>query len=341
MTLTIRPATAADVDAMAKLLLADAENRCVAHPGLWRMDAAAQDRTRNAIIAALEDNAPGIRQRWLVAYEGPVLAGVTHAALLPVPPIYSGDFGPPGFVMEDCAVTPDASDVTRQAMLRAAEDDLIETGASIILASSVVGGDWETCCQAGGYAPLTLYLSKTGLTTASKNGVDPATARDIPGIVTSSALNRAILEALDPFWKVHPEADQRFGAWMTRSLTLEDRDMFISRSGGSVSGYAISQPATRMHFPVPHDISGVGVIDDFFHSSMENPQQLAGDIKAASALLSAAEAARARRGDHSVFVVCPAAWQSKIDLLEQAGYRTAQIWYMKTVDRWLGNSDAT
>ena len=193
------------------------------------------------------------------------------------------------------------------------------------------GGDWEGDYLRQGFQPLTLYFAKTGLSEARNfTDVRQAIEEDVPNIVTSSAVNRQILKELHPFfWKPHDEADDRFGSWMKRSLTLSDRDMFVSDSGGKVRGYAISHPATPLHFPSPHDISAVGVIDDYFHEELEKSQGLdAGGITAA-ALLAAAEAARKIRGDASVMVVCPAAWQSKIALLEQSGYRKAITWFIK------------
>ncbi|UWR25679.1 hypothetical protein K3757_14615 [Sulfitobacter sp. S223] len=66
-------------------------------------------------------------------------------------------------------------------------------------------------------------------------------------------------------------------------------------------------------------------------NALENPLELASDDIRAAALFGAAEAARKARGDHSVLVVCPAAWTSKITLLEQAGYKNAITWFIKMV----------
>lgn len=61
---------------------------------------------------------------------------------------------------------------------------------------------------------------------------------------------------------------------MKRSLTLTDRDMFVSDEEDGIRGYAISHPAMSLHFPAQHDIPGIGVIDDFFHRATEEPQKL-------------------------------------------------------------------
>lgn len=328
MSLTIRPAEPADLAPLVDLILADAETRCRANPGLWRMDPAARDKTNATIRAAMQAEKPPFRQQWLVALAGDRVVGLTHSILLPVPPIYAGESGPPGLIMEDCALAPDAPSGTREALLHAAEADLIAAGARILLASGIPGGDWDAAYQAHDYAPLTLYLARTGLSRApAAAAIRPATPDDVPSIVTASAHHRRILNALHPrFWKPHADADARFGAWMQRSLTLQDRDLFVTEGA---RGYAISQPATPLHFPTPHDISGVGVIDDFFHPATADAEALGPAAPEAAALFQAAESARARRGDHSVLVVCPAAWHSKITLLETLGYRTAITWHIK------------
>ncbi|MHC0055783.1 GNAT family N-acetyltransferase [Actibacterium sp. D379-3] len=333
MTLTIRPAELADLDQVANLLVADAEDRHAADPGLWKLDRAARDKTFSTIKTAMEaENAP-FQQQWLVAEAGGRLVGVTHSILLPVPPIYAGEFGPPGLIMEDCFIAPDAPARTRHDLLKAAEADLIGAGAVILLASSVDGGAWEAEYSEQGYDPLTMYFAKIGLTRQTTFAhVRQATVDDVPGIVTASAIHRRVLDELHHlFWKPHDDADTRFEAWMKRSLTLEDRDMFVSDEDGAIRGYAISQPATPLHFPTPHDISGVGVIDDFFHDALEATQTLDTPGPKAEALFAAAEAARSRRGDHSVLVVCPASWRSKINMLEHLGYHNAITWHIKMV----------
>lgn len=279
----------------------------------------------------MEADKPAFRQQWLIADTGRDIVGVTHSILLPIPPIYAGEFGPPGLIMEDCFIKPDAPPETRVALLRATEVDLVNAGARILLASSMEGGDWESEYLRRGFEPLTLYFTKTGLCEARDfTDVRQAIKEDVPNIVTSSAVNRLILKGLHPsFWKPHDDADGRFGSWMERSLTLSDRDMFVSDSGGRLRGYAISHPATPLHFPSPHDISAVGVIDDYFHEDLEQSQRLDASSTTAAELLAAAEAARRNRGDASVMVVCPAAWQSKIALLEQSGYRKAITWFIK------------
>lgn len=331
MTLTIRPANVSDLDQLVELLLADAQDRRTTRPGLWKLDSDAHHRTYSAIKTAMEAEKPPFRQQWLIAERQGEPVGVTHSILLPIPPIYAGEFGSPGLIMEGCFVAKRAPAETRHKLLKAAEADLMEAGAVILLASSVENGPWESEYAKHGYEPLTMYFAKTNLTKAKTfANVRLANADDVPAIVASSAIHRRILDDIKKrFWKPHEDADHRFGAWMMRSLTLDDRDMFVSEQDEKVRGYAISQPATALHFPAPHDISDIGVIDDFYHDAFEDPQELGMSGPEASALCAAAEAARERRGDHAVLVVCPAAWQSKIALLERQGYSNAITWHFK------------
>lgn len=331
---TIRPAGLSDLGAIADLLLTDAQGRSAQDNILWKLYADPQQKILAAVTSAIEAVNPPFRQQWLVAEARQRIVGVTHSILLPVPPIYAGELGPPGLIMEDCYIAADAPPETRRMIFEAAEADLIAAGARILLASSVSGGDWESEYARQGFAPLTMYFAKSGLSSASTFAdVRQALNEDIPAIVASSAIHRHVLQDLHPlFWKPHVDADSRFGAWMTRSLTLPDRDMFISETAGQLRGYAISQPATPLHFPPAHDIASIGVVDDFFHDAIEDAQSLRDDHAKAVALLEAAEAARSRRENTSVLVVCPAAWTSKIALLKSAGYENAITWFIKIRD---------
>lgn len=107
--------------------------------------------------------------------------------------------------------------------------------------------------------------------------------------------------------------------------------MLVALRGEDVRGYAISQPATPLHFPMPHDISGVGVIDDFYHNATRDPAMLGENVEQAKAVFEAAEAASAARGNLSMLVVCPARWASKIDLLKQLRYQNTLTWHIKVV----------
>ena len=330
MSVSIRPVETSDLNIVVDLLMLDAEQRYAKDQTLWKLEANAREKVASTIKTAMANENPPFRQRWLVAETCGDIVGITHTILLPVPPIYAGELGAPGLIMEDCFVSEGAPADTSKFLLAAAEADLVEAGAKNLLASSTVGGAWEAEYAAQNYAPLTLYLAKVGLNPAPKSeGVRNATEDDVPAIVASSSDNRQILFDLDEFWKPHPEADVRFGSWMARSLTLTDRDMFVSEAEGDFEGYVISQPATPLHFPTPHDVGEIGVIDDYYHTDFENPTVLAHRGRAASDLLQAAEAALDARGNTAALIVCPAAWASKISVLKDNGYDTAIVWFIK------------
>ncbi|WP_223423782.1 GNAT family N-acetyltransferase [Tateyamaria pelophila] len=333
MTVSIRPANPCDLEHLAELFLEDAKVRHAQDPVLWALERGPRKKIVSTLKAAMEADAPVMRQIWLIAEADGVVVGVAHSILLPVPPIYAGVFGPPGLIMEDCYVAPGAPPDTYVLLLNAAEADLIAAGARILLGSSVEGGAWAAHYLGHGYEPLTCYFAKSGLAqTVMPDSVRNAEPEDVAGIVASSAVNRQILWDLHRvFWEPHHEADKRFASWMQRSLTLTDRDMFVSGMDGEVQGYAISQPATPLHFPTPHDISAVGVIDDFYHDALEAVDQLGATAGQAVALFEAAETARAQRDNAALLVVCPAAWTSKIELLTAAGYSNAVTWFYKYV----------
>lgn len=330
MTRTIRLATPDDIPTLVELLMLDAKARHAADPILWKIADDAPAQIAQALTFALTAEQQPFQQFWQVAEERETVTGVIHSMLLPVPPIYAGPFGAPGLILPDSFVATDARAGTVEALLSAAEDALDEAGARIKLASWVVGEDWRAAFEANGYEPLTLYLSRSDLGDHGQvSDVRQATEDDVPGIVARSAKNRRVLFEIDPFWEIHPEADQRFSAWMTRSLTLRDRDMMVLGECDGLEGYVIAQPASRLHFPLAHDISGTGVIDDYYHRELANPAELNQGVKGSTDLLRAAEAAFANRGIGAAFVVCPAGWASKIKLLDSAGYETAMVWSIK------------
>ncbi len=329
MAIQIRAAEAAEIETVASGLVQAARHRATVDPVFWALVADPVAAQRTALSAALSGPASPIRQRWILAFDDDALCGVAHTILLPVPPIYAGEFGPPGLLMEDCYVDAHAPDGTAAALLAAAEADLTDAGAQILLASGDPDGAWGAVCAAAGYDPLTLYLARSDLSDEPAPGIAPAQDSDIAEIVRLSADNRQVLFDLDAFWKPHPEADARFRAWMTKSLSLTDRDMRVARNGAGLDGYVVAQPATPLHFPPPHDISAIGVIDDFFHTDIADPKALARDGAGTRMLFAAAESALAGRERNTAMVVCPAAWQSKITWLQGMGYRTAITWSKK------------
>ena len=330
MSHVVRPAAPRDIPRLIDLLLLDAEERHNVDPILWRMVDDAPGQIEKALTFALTSAQQPFRQIWLVSEHLGTITGVIHSMLLPVPPIYAGKQGDPGLILPDSAVAPGAPDGTVDALVAAAETALTDAGARILLSTYVTGKHWQNAFQDHGYDPLTLYLSRSDPGDAGQPAtVRWATEADVSGIVARAAENKRILSEIDRFWERHPDADTRFTAWMNRSLTLRDRDMLVMGPSDDLTGYVIAQPASRLHFPPAHDISGTGVIDDYYHPDLADPSALAEGGEGATVLLRAAEAAFADRGVGAVFAVCPVKWRSKVETLEAAGYETAMVWSIK------------
>ena len=315
---------------MRELLQVDAGQRQALDQNIWALADDAGARIETALNTALRDADQPVRQKWLVAELAEQIVGLTHSVLVPAPPIYAGNLGSPGLLMEDCCCADDAPCGVIDALIAAAEQDLRDAGARILLAQSIARGPWRERYDKAKYRALTLYLSKHGFEDAEAEcGVRPAVEGDVAGIVAQSARHRDTLEELDPFWTRHSKANLRFDRWMRRSLTFTDRDMLVSVKTGGVEGYVIAQPASALHFPPAHATDAVGVIDDYFHLDFSEPLVLDNEGAGARALLLEAEAAFQRRGVQTAMVVCPAAWESKMSLLEIAGYATVTEWLIK------------
>ncbi|WP_158964444.1 hypothetical protein [Chachezhania sediminis] len=330
MSCTVRTATTGDIPRLVDLLLLDARERHAVDPVLWKVASDAPAQIEKALTFALTSEQQPFRQIWQVSEHDGEITGVIHAMRLPVPPIYAGRQGDPGLILPDSAVEPGAPLGTVDALVAAAERALTGDGARILLSTCVTGDPWREVFRDRGYDPLTLYLSRTDLGDAGRpSTIRSATEADVPGIVARAAENKKILFEIDPFWERHPDADDRFAGWMNRSLTLRDRDMMVLGAPENLNGYVIAQPASRLHFPPAHDITGTGVIDDYYHRDLADPMALADGGRGATALLRGAETAFADRGMGTAFVVCPAGWRSKIEMLEAAGYETAMVWSIK------------
>lgn len=330
MPYAIRDAGPGDIPQLVDLLLLDAEERYAINPVLWKMAKDARAQIEKALTFALTSEQQPFRQFWQVSEYDGTITGVVHSMLLPVPPIYAGRLGDPGLILADSTVAPGAPEDTTDALVAAAELGLMNAGAKVLLSAYVTDAAWQRVFRVHGYDPLTLYLSRTDLVDAKR----PATVRlateiDIPGIVTRASENKRILAEIDPFWEQHPDADTRFGAWMTRSLQLRDREMLVMGVPPNLTGYVIAQPASRLHFPPAHDIEGIGVIDDYYHLDLRSPDNLLQNGEGATTLLRAAEASFANRGLEAAFVICPAKWGSKAEMLMAAGYETAMLWSIK------------
>lgn len=330
MTLTTRQATLDDLPQIVSLLMQDAGLRHRRDPRLWPLAQEPEREIENALRFALTAEEQPFRQHWQVAMSKGDLVGVIHSMHLPVPPIYAGKWGDPGLIMPDKYVAPGAPTETAGALVDAAEAALRHAGAELLLAAVTDGDGWVWPLQHRNYEPLTLYFAPVGLHDGEMaEAVDTATEADIEGIVALSAENRATLESLEPFWTRHPDADARFGSWMAKSLTMPDRNMLVSGRPDQLDGYAIAQPASRLHFPPAHDIASIGALDDFYHRDFADPARLKDEGQAAMSLLQSTEAAFTARGVRSWLVVCPAAWASKIAAIRSWHYREAMVWMVK------------
>jgi hypothetical protein len=116
---------------------------------------------------------------------------------------------------------------------------------------------------------------------------------------------------------------------MRRSLTLNDRDMLVAAGSGGIHGYIIAQPCSPLLVPSAHEVTAIGAIDDFYDGDFTNVSVVSNEGATGENLLAAAESTFARRGVDSALVVCPAAWSSKVSLLERRGYRTAKLWMLR------------
>jgi hypothetical protein len=327
----IRPATPHDQPAIVALLGRDAQERGSLDPLLWRIAADAPTRIEKAAATVRTGSQASARELWLVAEHAARIVGVAHAMLVPVPPIYDSSAGSPGLLLDDCFVSAEVPSGTPEALLVATEAALRTAGASRLVASCPAAGPLRPLYERAGYAPVTLYMVKHHFghhTLASV--VRPARAEDVPGLVKRSAEHRKTLAKIaSRFWHIHPEADSRFGAWMHRSLTLKDRDMFVATEAGVVHGYVIAQPMSPLLVPAGHEVAAIGVVDDFYDEDFANISTLSSSPLSSEALLTAAESAFARRAVDSALVVCPAAWSSKVSALERRGYRTAKLWMLR------------
>jgi hypothetical protein len=326
---TIRPATRHDLTGIVALLMQDAEQRRSSDGLLWRPAVDAPERIGKAVDAAI--NGASAAELWFVADQADRIVGVAHAMMVPVPPIYDGTAGPPGLFLDDCVTSADAPAGTAEALLVSTEAALRTAGAPTLIASCPAAGPLRPLYERQGYRPVTLYLVKHRFASeVMSNAVRAAVPEDVPEIVKLSARHRWMLAELNSrFWHIHPDADRRFDAWMHRSLTLKDRDMIVAGEPGTVQGYIIAQPCSPLLMPVGHEVAPIGVIDDFYDVDFADAAVVANGGSSGEALLAAAENAFKRRGVDSTLVVCPAAWSSKISLLERRGYRTAKLWMMK------------
>ena len=329
MSITIQPCSATDLSDMLSLLVADARQRHRKNPVLWAFDEKTHGRIETILRKGFEEDNPSIREYWLLARDGERPVGITHAIIVPVPPIYKIETSP-GLLLDECYVAEDAPADTIKKMLDATEAALRDAGAGNFIASCCAGSPWRSVLEESGYKPVTLFMSKVGFERKEmSHQVGLATADDIAGIVSRSAEHRHNLSEANPvFWNIHPDADSIFEKWMRISLTLEDRAMLVTRNSVDVDGYIIAQPVTPVQMPMTHNPEGIGAIDDFYHTDFRKRSELVNGGAEAADLLIAAENAFARNGIKAALVVCPDNWSSKKALLTSNGYTTAKTWLL-------------
>ena len=132
---SIRPATPGDLPGIVALLTEDAQERRSLDPLLWRLAADAPARVERAVGATLDRPEATARELWLVAEHLGQIVGVTHAMMIPVPPIFDGAAGPPGLLLDDCFTSAQAPSGTAEALLVATEAALRMAGAPFLIAS--------------------------------------------------------------------------------------------------------------------------------------------------------------------------------------------------------------
>src|SRR5215471_6729957 len=201
---SIRSATLQDLPAIVELLIQDAEARRSLDPVLWRTAGDASTRIERAVGAVLNGSQAPAREFWFVAERVGRIVGVTHAMLVPVPPIYDGAAGSPGLLLDDCFIAAGAPSGTAEALLVATEAALETAGAPRLIASSPAAGPLRLLYERHGYEPVTLYMAKHRPSPdALPPSVRKASAEDVPGIVKRSAEHRRMLARINPrFWHI-------------------------------------------------------------------------------------------------------------------------------------------
>ena len=105
--------------------------------------------------------------------------------------------------------------------------------------------------------------------------------------------------------------------------------MFVSRTKNAVDGFIIAQPGSPLHIPAAHDVSRIGLIDDFYaaafegHVSSDDQPRIAG-------LISAAERMFEAKGINSAMAICPVKMTEKARFLAGHGFRSGNLWMVKT-----------
>ena len=332
MSLLIRNASPSDIPAIVALQLADAKLRARLNPRLWALATNASERMIAALKTISEPYTGATRHHWIVAERGGTVVGVMHGMNIPTPGIYEERGGKYAGVIADDSHVP-ADTKIANALVKAVEDALLEADAGVLVATSPA--DWTARREffsTAGYVPTTSYLLNAQPARLPKwdSSVRSATEADVDGIVKLSALHRSGLEQANPdFWKIHPDADRRFDAWMRISLGMKDRSMFVSGGDGQVDGFVIAQPASLLHLTAAHDSSKLGLIDDFCALAFNAPEMARDGGGEPSSLLSAAESSFRARGLDAALAISPVRMAEKVKVLNAAGYQAVNLWMAK------------
>lgn len=330
-SLNVRLATAADKSSIKALLLQDAHIRGKLDKGLWYVPLDADQRIEASLSTIDSPQSGPILHHWIVAEWTGAIVAVTHAVNLPPPPIYDQGGRTAGVILDDSHFGEDSA--ISSTLLARTEQALLDAGARLTVAASPANWRSRTdFLQSSGYEPTTYFLTKTSLEpTENTEAVRRAIADDIPEIVRISAQHRVQLEIANPqFWRIHPEANARFGAWMAKSVTLTDRAVFVAGSEGRLSGYIIAQPGSPVNLPAPHDISKTGFVDDFWSDGFVSADRVGSGEPAA--LLAAAEGHFQKRGIRTALIVSPVRLAAKLNFLKSSGYREANLWLVKAAE---------
>ena len=200
--------------------------------------------------------------------------------------------------MDDCFVSADAPMGTAEALLVATEVALRNAGAARLVASCPAAGLLRPLYGRHGYEPVTLYMGKHGFRAdALPSGVRQAQSEDVPDIVKLSARHRRTLAELPGgFWHIHRDADDRSDCMDALKPDVDGSRHARCGSAGTVRGYAMAQPCSPLLVPAAHDVTGIGVIDDFYDGDFGNVTGVSNSGASGASLLAAAEGAFARRG---------------------------------------------
>jgi hypothetical protein len=234
-------------------------------------------------------------------------------------------------LFDETCVSRSAPDGTLAALVDAAEREGAAMGAVIQLAAcAAFQREKRRALETAGYVVVTEYLVKHGLAdvSASQSSTRAASPADVPAIVAmGAAAQRALHHANAQMWKPHPDAPQRFGAWMQYSLTLPDRRILV-HGASEPSGFVIAQPVSAFHLPLTCERDHIGLIDDFWAPEF-GTETARRELASARALLIAAESEFVRRSRTSAMAICPAAWHAKQDILRAHGYHDGNSWMLK------------